>query len=929
MAPDKFKGSLTAVAAANAIARGVLDRHPHTGLRCVPVADGGEGTVEAVVGAGFDRRRALVRGPTGNQVDAAFAMRAQTAVIEMAEASGLGLLDGAAPAPLTATTYGTGQLIRAALDAGAREVVLGIGGSAATDGGAGMAQALGARLLDRDGAQLEAGGAALSGLARIDISGLDPRVTGTRFTVACDVGNPLIGPQGAAAVYGPQKGASDHDVGVLDAALTGYAQILRRDLGADVAQTPGAGAAGGLGAGAIAFLHAHLASGVDLLLETVGFAEALAGADLVLTGEGSLDEQSLSGKAPVGVARAAAAAGVAAIALCGRVLLTPAQLREGGFVRAWSLLDLEPDQDQAHAQAGPLLTRLASQAVSTHWESGMAGRPRPHRTQPTGTTDPHIREDGSTQMTTSTTSVDGVEIAGDPRPDVLTAPALEWLAELERTFGSTRRSLLATRAERQAERRAGASLDFLTETKDVRDDDWAVAPPPPALRNRRVEITGPTDAKMLINALNSGSTGFMADFEDSNTPTWFNVIQGQANIREAIAGTLRHTSADGREYALNDEVAVLLVRPRGWHLDERHLLVDGRAMTGALVDFGLHVFHNATTLAERGLGPYFYVPKMESHLEARLWNKVFTFAEERFELAPGTMKATVLIETLPAAFEMDEMLYELREHSAGLNAGRWDYLFSAIKTFPDRPEFILPDRNGVTMAAPFMRSYAELLVKTCHRRGAHAMGGMAAFIPSRRDAELNEKALAKVHEDKRREATAGFDGTWVAHPDLVPVAMEEFDAVLGERDNQLDRQRDDVEVTAADLLDVASAEGQITEEGLHNDVNVTIQYLSSWLRGNGAAAIYNLMEDVATAEIARSQIWQWIHHGVSLTDGRHVTRDLVRDVASDELAKIRDQVGEEFFATSRADDAMEVFEEVCLSDELVDFLTIPAYERLG
>ncbi len=367
VAPDKFKGSLTAVAAADAIARGVRDRHPQTTLRCVPVADGGEGTVEAAVGAGFDRRRAIVRGPTGNEVDAAFAIRGQTAVIEMAEASGLGLLDGSAPAPLTATTYGTGELIRAALDAGAREVVLGIGGSATTDGGAGMAQALGARLLNRHGAELETGGAILRELTRIDVSGFDPRVADTRVTVACDVSNPLVGPHGAAAVYGPQKGATPHDVEVLDAALTCYAEILRRDLGVDVAQTPGAGAAGGLGAGAIAFLRADLASGVELLLETVGFADALVGADLVITGEGSLDEQSLSGKAPVGVAGAAAAVGIPAIALCGRVLVTPAQLAEVGFVRAWSLLDLEPDQDQAQAQAGALLTRLAAQAISTHW----------------------------------------------------------------------------------------------------------------------------------------------------------------------------------------------------------------------------------------------------------------------------------------------------------------------------------------------------------------------------------------------------------------------------------------------------------------------------------------------------------------------------------------------------------------------------------
>ncbi len=544
-------------------------------------------------------------------------------------------------------------------------------------------------------------------------------------------------------------------------------------------------------------------------------------------------------------------------------------------------------------------------------------------------------------MTTSTpsvdgravaTEVDGVQIAGDPRPDVLTRPALEWLAELQRTFGQERDGLLARRAERRAERQGERGgdppLDFLPDTQHIRRGDWAVLPAPPALRNRRVEITGPTDAKMLINALNSGSTGFMADFEDSNTPSWYNMIQGQANLSAAIAGTLTFTSPEGREYALNDEIATLLVRPRGWHLDERHVLVDGEPIAGAFVDFGLFVFHNGQALAERGDGPFFYLPKMESHREARLWNDVFNLAEQRLGIDAGTMKGTVLIETLPAAFEMDEILFELRTHSAGLNAGRWDYLFSAIKTFPDRAEFILPDRNSVTMAAPFMTAYTDLLVKTCHRRGAHAMGGMAAFIPSRRDAELNEKATAKVHEDKRREATAGFDGTWVAHPDLVPVAMEEFDEVLGDRDNQVDRQRDDVSVTAADLLDVSSAEGDITEEGLRSDVNVTIQYVSSWLRGNGAAGIYNMMEDAATAEIARSQIWQWIHHGAELTSGQQVTRDLVRTVADEELAKIRGEVGEEFFAKSRADDAMAIFEQVCLGDELLEFLTLPAYELL-
>ena len=523
---------------------------------------------------------------------------------------------------------------------------------------------------------------------------------------------------------------------------------------------------------------------------------------------------------------------------------------------------------------------------------------------------------------------EGVEVLGHHDPDVLSAGALALVAALERRFGARRRELLAVRAERQARLDAGEELGFLAETAHVREGDWTVAPPSPGLTDRRVEITGPTDAKMVINALNSGATGFMSDFEDSNTPTWSNLVQGQANLRAAVARTLSFTSPEGKTYELGEELATLLVRPRGWHLEERHVTVDGQPVSGSLFDIGVFCAHNAKKLSDLGKGPYFYLPKVESHLEARLWNDVLDLIEDETHLERGTTKATILLETFPAAFEMDEILYELRTHSCSLNAGRWDYLFSAIKSNRTRADRILPDRNSVTMTVPFMRAYTELLVKTCHKRGAHAMGGMAAFIPSRRDPDLNEKALAKVAEDKRREATAGFDGTWVAHPDLVPTAIAEFDAVLQGRPNQIDRQRPEVAVTAEELLDIASAGSDCTEAGLRNSVSVSIQYLSSWLRGSGAVGINNLMEDVATAEISRAQVWQWVHHGVELTDGRTVTADLVREVANEELAAIREAVGEQAWASSRAADAMSLFEEVCLSEELVDFLTLPAYDRL-
>jgi malate synthase len=453
---------------------------------------------------------------------------------------------------------------------------------------------------------------------------------------------------------------------------------------------------------------------------------------------------------------------------------------------------------------------------------------------------------------------------------------------------------------------------------------------PEDLADRGIEITGPTDRKMVINALNSGARGFMADFEDSNSPLWSNMIGGQINLFDAVEHTIEFTSPEGREYRLDDEVATLLVRPRGWHLPERHLLVDGSPIAGALCDFGLYVFRNARTLLESGSGPYFYLPKLESHLEARLWNDVFDFSETELGVPPGSIKATVLIETFPAAFEMDEILYELREHSAGLNAGRWDYMFSAIKSFRDRPEYVLPDRNSVTMTVPFMRAYTELLVKTCHRRRAHAMGGMAAFIPSRKDPEANEAAVAKLREDKRREAADGFDGSWVAHPDSVAPAAAEFDAVLGDRPNQIDRRRDDVDVSAADLLDVAATDADCTREGLRSDVNVGIQYISSWLRGNGAAGIHGLMEDAATAEIARSQVWQWIRHGVELDDGSVVTPELLRETEEEQLALIREQIDDDdwFYSEGRPDESRELFERVALGDGFVDFLTLPAYDFL-
>jgi malate synthase len=533
----------------------------------------------------------------------------------------------------------------------------------------------------------------------------------------------------------------------------------------------------------------------------------------------------------------------------------------------------------------------------------------------------------------SATKPAGVELTCEPegrQAEVLTPEALEFVAGLHRAFNGRRRELLTARGQRRERLASGERMDFLAETREVREGDWQVAPPPPELRDRRVEITGPVDRKMVINALNSGARGFMADFEDSLSPTWANVVEGHVNLTDAIDRTIEFTGPDGREYRLGEQTATLLVRPRGWHLHDKHVLIDGAPVAGGLLDAGLHLFHNARRLLDTGSGPYFYLPKMESHREARLWNDVFVRAQQALGIDRGTIRATVLIETLPAAFEMDEILYELREHSAGLNAGRWDYIFSVIKTFRERPEFVLPDRDDVKMTVPFMRAYAELLVKTCHRRGAHAMGGMAALIPSRKDAEANEKAIAAVRADKEREAGAGFDGTWVAHPDVVAVALEQFDAVLGDRPNQVDRQRDDVEVGADELLDVASTPGSITEAGLRNDVNVGIQYISSWLRGNGAAGIYGLMEDAATAEIARSQVWQWLRHGRAVEDGTPITGDLVRRLETEELERIRAEIGDDewFEREGRPAESRELFEQVALADELAEFLTLPAYERL-
>ncbi|RJL26500.1 malate synthase A [Bailinhaonella thermotolerans] len=528
---------------------------------------------------------------------------------------------------------------------------------------------------------------------------------------------------------------------------------------------------------------------------------------------------------------------------------------------------------------------------------------------------------------------EGVRVTGPIRErydEILTPEALAFVAELQRRYGARRAELLAARQARQAELSAGGTLDFLAETRHIREDDsWRVAEPAPGLVDRRVEITGPTDRKMTINALNSGAKVWLADFEDANSPLWENMIEGQLNLRDALDRTIDFSQGEKR-YALrpDEELATIVVRPRGWHLDEKHIEVDGRACSGSLVDFGLYFFHCAKRQLAKGKGPYFYLPKMESHLEARLWNEVFVTAQELLKIPRGTIRATVLIETYPAAFEMEEILYELREHSAGLNAGRWDYLFSVIKKFRTRGrDYLLPERNSVTMTAPFMRAYTELLVRTCHKRGAHAIGGMAAFIPSRKDPEVNATALEKVRADKTRESGDGFDGSWVAHPDLVPICREVFDGVLGDRPNQLDRKREDVNVSAADLLAVSKTPGEITEAGLRNNVDVALRYLATWMGGNGAVAIHNLMEDAATAEISRSQIWQWIHNDVRLADGPVVTKALVEGIIDEELAKISEELGERFDVELYAQ-ATALFKEVALDDDFAEFLTLPAYARM-
>jgi malate synthase len=511
-----------------------------------------------------------------------------------------------------------------------------------------------------------------------------------------------------------------------------------------------------------------------------------------------------------------------------------------------------------------------------------------------------------------------------PTQDALSTEALALVGRLHEELDGRRRELLDARQDVQARLDAGESLEFVWAPQE-----FTVAPIPDALQDRRVEITGPTSRKMVINALNSGARGFMADFEDSNSPYWQNMVEGQINLTDAINGTIEHDEK-GKHYELEEDPAVLHVRPRGLHLPEAHLQVDGQPVAGAFMDFGLYVHRNAEALLDRGWGPYFYIPKLESQHEAALWRDAFVIAEETLGLDRGTIKATVLIETIPAAFCMDAILYELRDHAAGLNAGRWDYIFSMIKRFRSRPEFVTPDRSAVTMTVPFMKAYSDLVVKTCHARNAHAMGGMAAVIPSRTDEDANKKAFEAVRDDKQREAESGFDGTWVAHPDSVPVATDAFDEVLGDRPNQVDLQRDDVEPSADALLDVASTPGERTEEGLRSNVNVGIQYISSWLRGNGAAGIYGLMEDAATAEIARGQVWQWIHHEATLDDGRTITADLVGELATSELERIRSEIGDDewFEKEGRPDLSRSLFEKVALSEDFVEFLTLPAYEEL-
>jgi len=524
---------------------------------------------------------------------------------------------------------------------------------------------------------------------------------------------------------------------------------------------------------------------------------------------------------------------------------------------------------------------------------------------------------------------EGLELLGTMHEgfdEILTAEALEFIASLHREFTPRVHALLKARNERQARIDAGEMPDFLEETREIRESEWRVTEAPADLQDRRVEITGPTDRKMVINALNSGAKVFMADCEDSMTPTWFNVVQGQINLRDAVNRSISFDAPNGKHYELGEKIATLIVRPRGWHLFEKHLKVDGEEVPGAFVDFGLYLFHNAAELKKRGSGPYFYLPKMESHREAALWSDVFRFAEKAGVVDEGTIKVTVLIETILAAFEVDEILYALKDYIVGQNCGRWDYIFSFIKKFRKYPEFVLPDRNDVGMTTHFLRSYSLLVIKTCHRRGAFAIGGMAAQIPIKDDPEANEEAIAKVRADKEREATDGHDGTWVAHPGLVPIAMEIFDRHMPQP-NQVERQRDDVEVTAADLLQVP--QGRITETGLRNNISVGVQYMAAWLGGNGCVPLYNLMEDAATAEIARAQVWQWVHHDTGvLDDGRPVTYEFFRTVLAEEMDKIRDEVGEEAFATGNYGKAAELMDKITREDDFESFLTLEAYREI-
>jgi malate synthase len=526
-----------------------------------------------------------------------------------------------------------------------------------------------------------------------------------------------------------------------------------------------------------------------------------------------------------------------------------------------------------------------------------------------------------------------LEVTGNITPEfreIVTPAALDFVCRLQREFGSSRLNLLKERITRQREIDSGVLPNFLPSTKKIREDrTWKVGNIPKDLQNRRVEITGPVDRKMMINALNSGANVFMADFEDATSPTWQNLIEGHINLRDTIDRTISYSTPEGKQYTLKPEIATLMVRPRGWHLNEKHILLNGQPMSASLFDAGLYVFHNAHKLLQRETGPYFYIPKLENHLEARLWNEVFLMMQHELDLPRGTIKATVLLETILAAFEMEEILYELCDHIVGLNAGRWDYIFSIIKKFNQLPNFLFPDRAQITMTVPFMRAYTELLVKTCHQRGAHAIGGMAAFIPSRKDPKINQVALAKVREDKERECADGFDGTWVAHPDLVTVAKTPFDTALGDKPHQKDKLKESTEVSAEQLFDFQIEGGEITEQGVRNNVSVALMYMESWLQGIGAAGINNLMEDAATAEISRSQLWQWIHHPKAvLEDGTKIDADLFIKMLSQELEKIHQSIGDDRFKEGKFTIAAELLSVIVNREEFEDFLTIRAYELL-